>query len=135
MALLTPIGTLFKVAADGSAPDTVAEVTSIDGPSSSVEALDPTSLTSSVVTRIAGRTDWGTITVNLNLSASNAEELDTLGGTDVDWQIVIPDASATSITLSGGGVMSQVNISVQGGSVVSASISIQVSGDVSITEA
>ena len=140
MALLTPIGTVFRVAASTESlplSDTfnVAEVTSIDGPSSSVEALDTTSLTSSTVTRIAGRTDWGTVTVNLNLSASNAEELDALGGEDIGWTIVIPDASATSITLSGSGVMSQVNISVQGGSVVSASISIQVSGDVTIAEA
>ena len=135
MALLTPIGTVFKVCADGGSLATVAEVTSIDGPSSSVEALDTTSLDSSTVTRIAGRTDWGTLTVNVNLSSDNASELDALGGTLVDWSIVIPDASATSITLTGEGVMSQVNISVSGGGVVTASISIQCSGDVSIVEA
>ena len=135
MALLTPIGTVFKVCADGGTLATVAEVTSIDGPSSSVEALDTTSLDSSTVTRIAGRTDWGTLTVNVNLSSDNASELDALGGTLVDWSIVIPDASATSITLTGEGVMSQVNISVSGGSVVTASISIQCSGDVTVTEA
>ena len=134
MALLTPIGTVFKVCADGGTLATVAEVTSIDGPSSSVEALDTTSLDSSTVTRIAGRTDWGTLTVNVNLSSDNASELDALGGTLVDWSIVIPDASATSITLTGEGVMSQVNISVSGGSVVTASISIQCSGDVTIVE-
>ena len=135
MALLTPIGTVFIVCADGGTLATVAEVTSIDGPSSSVEALDTTSLDSSTVTRIAGRTDWGTLTVNVNLSSDNASELDALGGTLVDWSIVIPDASATSITLTGEGVMSQVNISVSGGSVVTASISIQCSGDVTVTEA
>ena len=135
MALLTPIGTVFKVCADGGTLATVAEVTSIDGPSSSVEALDTTSLDSSTVTRIAGRTDWGTLTVNVNLSSDNASELDALGGTLVDWSIVIPDASATSITLTVEGVMSQVNISVSGGSVVTASISIQCSGDVTVTEA
>ena len=135
MALLTPIGTVFKVCADGGTLATVAEVTSIDGPSSSVEALDTTSLDSSTVTRIAGRTDWGTLAVNVNLSSDNASELDALGGTLVDWSIVIPDASATSITLTGEGVMSQVNISVSGGSVVTASISIQCSGDVTVTEA
>ena len=135
MALLTPIGTVFKVCEDGGTLATVAEVTSIDGPSSSVEALDTTSLDSSTVTRIAGRTDWGTLTVNVNLSSDNASELDALGGTLVDWQIVIPDPAANAITLTGEGVMSQVNISVSGGSVVTASISIQCSGDVTVTEA
>lgn len=134
MALLTPIGTVFKVCADGGSLDTVAEVTSIDGPSSSVEALDTTSLASSTVTRIAGRTDWGTLTVNVNLSSGNASELDALGGTLVDWSIEIPDPAANAITLTGEGVMSQVNISVSGGSVVTASISIQCSGDVTIVE-
>ena len=135
MALLTPIGTVFKVCADGGTLATVAEVTSIDGPSSSVEALDTPSLDSRTVTRIAGRTDWGTLSVNGNLSSDNASELDALGGTRVDWSIVIPDASATSITLTGEGVMSQVNISVSGGSVVTSSISIQCSGNVTVTEA
>lgn len=135
MALLTPVGTVFKAVATGGTLANIAEVTSIDGPSSSVEGLDTTSLSSSTVTRIAGRTDWGTVSVNVNVSADNASELDALGGSDVDWSIVIPDASATSITVSGSGVMSQLNISVQGGSVVTGSISIQVSGDVTITEA
>ena len=135
MALLTPVGTLLKIATAGESLDDLAEVTAITGPSPSVEGLDTTELTSAVVTRIAGRTDWGNVSLTLNLSSANSTAVDALGGTQVDWAIIIPDASADSITISGAAVCGQLSISVASGSVVTATLELQVSGDVTFTEA
>ena len=135
MALLTPVGTLLKIATAGESLDDLAEVTAITGPSPSVEGLDTTELTSGVVTRIAGRTDWGNVSLTPNLSSANSTAVDALGGTQVDWAIIIPDASADSITISGEAVCGQLSISVASGSVVTATLELQVSGDVDFTEA
>ena len=135
MALLTPIGTVFKMAAFGDALVAIAEVTGISGPSPSVEGLDSTSLTDDYVARIAGRTDWGNVSLTLNLSSGNASEVKALGGAMVNFEIVIPDASATSITLGGSAVCGQLSVSVASGSVVTATLELQISGDVTFTEA
>ena len=134
MALLTPVGTLLKIATAGASLDDLAEVTAISGPSPSVEGLDSTELTSGVITRIAGRTDWGNVSLTLNLSKTNASEVYALGSTLVDWSIVIPDASATSITIAGSAVCGQLSVSVASGSVVTATLELQCSGAVTITE-
>ena len=134
MGLLTPVGTVFKMVASGGSLAAVADVTAISGPSPSVEGLDSTELTDTTVQRIAGRTDWGNGSLTLNLSKANAVEVDALGATLVDWSIVIPDASATSITLAGAAVCGQLSVSVASGSVVTATLELQISGDVAITE-
>jgi hypothetical protein len=136
MALLTPVGTVFKMDADSGSPaaTALAEVTAISGPSPSVEGLDSTELTDAFVTRIPGRTDWGNVSLTLNLSSDNATEIYALGGSLVDWAIVIPDASATSITIKGTAVCGQLSVSVASGSVVTATLELQCSGAVYFTE-
>ena len=135
MALLTPVGTVFKIVASGGALAALADVTAISGPSPSVEGLDSTDLGESFVARIPGRTDWGNVSLTLNLSSDNATEVYALGGALVDWAIVIPDASATSITISGTAVCGQLSVSVASGSVVTATLELQCSGAVYFTEA
>lgn len=139
MALLTPIGTTLKLAATGVTPVEVGDVTQISGPSPSVEGLDTTSLTQTTVTRIAGRTDWGSVSFTVNMSevsdsTLNFSELDALGGTAVDWSIniVCADCSGSHLVISGSGILSQVNPTVAGGSVVTASMDVQISGDVTV---
>ena len=134
MGLLTPVGSVFKMVASGGSLAAIAEVTALSGPSPSVEGLDSTALPSGVITRIAGRTDWGNVSLTLNLSKTNASEVYALGSTLVDWSIVIPDASATSITIAGSAVCGQLSVSVASGSVVTATLELQCSGAVTITE-
>jgi len=138
MALLTPIGSKFYLEYS-SALTEVGEVVSITGPAPSVEALDTTDLTSSTATRIAGRTDWGNVSITFNVneaddSTLNISELDSIGGTDLTWKITIPcaDCSGADLTISGSGICGQPSITITSGSVVQGTIDVQISGDVTV---
>jgi len=139
MALLTPIGSKFKIAAAGGSPAEVGEVVSISGPNPSVEALDTSSLTDTYATRIAGRTDWGTVSVTVNVTEDPTvfkfSTLAALGGTAVDWEITIPctDCSSDPMTFSGSNaICGQVGVNVTSGSVVQSTVELQLSGDVTL---
>ena len=147
MALLTPIGSKFLIVAhDAVTPGTpveVGEVVSISGPTPSVEALDTSSLTDTYATRIAGRTDWGTVSVTINVTETTTSpatqqysDLAALGGTAVDWEITIPCAdcaSADPLKLSGtAAICGQLGVNVTSGSVVQTTLELQLSGDVTL---
>jgi hypothetical protein len=140
MALLSPIGSKFKIATAGGSPAEVGEVVSISGPSPSVEALDTSALDDSFATRIAGRTDWGSITITVNVSEDPTvfkfSTLAALGGTAVDWEITIPcsECSADPMVISGSdAICGQVGLNIASGSVVQATVELQLSGDVTVT--
>jgi hypothetical protein len=143
MALLTPIGSKFLIAATDETPLEVGEVVSISGPNPSVEALDTSSLTDSYATRIAGRTDWGTITVTINVTETTTDpvtqlysDLGLLGGAAVDWEITIPcaDCASSTFKLSGlAAICGQVGVNVTSGTVVQTTLELNLSGDVTLT--
>jgi len=146
MALLTPIGSKFWIVAhDAASPGTaieVGEVVSISGPNPSVEALDTSSLTDSYATRVPGRSDWGTVSVTVNVNETDSalykySDLADLGGTAVDWRITIPCAECTAggpFVLAGfAAVCGQVGVNVTSGTVVQTTLELQLSGDVTLT--
>jgi predicted secreted protein len=100
------VGAQFK-RGNGVSPETftaLAEVNSITGPGMTRDFIDVTSLDSTGGYRefIGGFRDGGTVTLNMNFTLSGYNKmLDDFQDEDsVNYQIVIPDTGATTLTFA-----------------------------------
>jgi hypothetical protein len=102
MALST-VGTMLLISDSGDY-STVACVTALAGPASSVTMLDSTCLESETVTRIAGIIDSGevTITINWDPDAATHEDLRDLlvGRASEDFAIIWPAYGVTDVAFT-----------------------------------
>ena len=94
-------GTLFK-RGDGTSSETfttVTEINSVSLPGGSRPVIDMTDLSSTAVEKLMGLIDEGQITLNMNFTRDNyvAMRTDFLSDSSVNYQIVLPDAGATTI--------------------------------------
>ena len=131
------VGTTFK-RGDGASSETftaIAEINSIDGPSMSRETIDVTSLDSTGGYRefIGSFRDGGTVTLEMNFTRDGFVDLQTdfESATVVNYQIVLSDTGAT--TLEFAGFVSDLGVSVTTDDKVTASVSIKVSGQVTLS--
>lgn len=98
-------GTLFK-RGDGASNETfatIAEVNSVGLPSQSRPMIDVSDLSSTAREFIPGLLDSGQISVNMNFTRNTyiAMRTDLLSDSSVNYQIVLPDSTNTTIDFAG----------------------------------
>lgn len=136
-AAFSGVGTAFKRSDMASSPTftAIAEVNSIDGPSMTKGTIDVTSLDSTGGYRefITGFRDAGTIQLSMNFTHAGYESLlaDFDGDTLVDYQIVLPNTEATTFDFSG--LVTDIPISVPTDDKVTATCTIKISGQVTMS--
>ena len=112
----------------------LTEVKSIDGPNMTRETYDTTSLdtTGGYRTFIAGFRDGGTVSMDLNFTRTGYDILKADFENDdlQNYEIVLPDAEATSFEFEG--LVSELGTAIPNDDVVSAAVSIKVSGEVTV---
>lgn len=131
------VGTSFKRSDMASSPSftAVSEINNITGPSMSRETIDVTSLDSTGGYRefIAGFRDAGEVQFSMNFSQAGYQlmkedfESDSLR----DYQIVLPDASATTFDFSG--LVVELPLDIPMDDKITCSITIKISGQVTVT--
>lgn len=131
------VGTAFK-RGDGASAETftaIAEVNSITGPTMTREFIDVTSLDSTAGYRefITGFRDAGQVTLNMNFTRDGFEQmrLDFVDDNSHNYQIVLPDASTT--TLDFAGFVTDLPVSVPTDDKVTVDVTIKITGEVTLT--
>lgn len=131
------VGTLFQ-RGDGASAEafsTIAEVNSIEGPGMTREIIDVTSLDSTGGYReyIAGFRDGGEVTLNMNFTYTTYNQMLTDYNDDDshNYQIVWSDTGNT--TLAFAAWVMNVPVSTPVGDKVSATITLKVTGAVTLT--
>lgn len=112
---------------------TIGEVTNIKGPSEKVQQLDATSFDSTGMEYIAGLSDSGEVTFDLNFVGSNAQQqglrTDLRAGTLRNFKLILNDHLTTPTTVSFAAiVLAAPDLSMGVNQVVKASCSLKVSG-------
>ena len=98
-------GTVFK-RGDGASNEvfaTMTEINSVGLPSQSRPMIDVTDLSSTAREYIPGLLDSGQVTLNMNFTRNTyiAMRADLLSDSSVNYQIVLPDSSNTTIDFAG----------------------------------
>jgi len=131
------VGTSFKRSDMNSSASftAIAEVNSITGPNKTRETIDVTSLDSEGGYRefIASFRDAGTVELEMNFTRAGYEDLNTDFETEtlVDYQIVLPDTGNT--TLDFAGLVVDLGMAVPLDNKVTATVTIKISGQVTLT--
>lgn len=131
------VGTLFKVSDMASTPvfATVAEVNNIEGPSISRDTIDVTSLDSTGGYRefIGGFRDGGEVTLAMNFTRDGYVTFkDAIeSSTNIDYQIVLPDAGATTFDFSA--LATLVGVSIPTDDKVTQNVTLKISGQVTLS--
>lgn len=131
---ISGVGTVFKRSDMTSAPTftAIAEINSIDGPNKSRDTIDVTSLDSTGGYRefIASFRDGGEVTLEMNFTRDGYVDMNADFETDtlVDYQIVLPDTSNTTLDFSG--LVTSLGLGVPLDDKVTAPVTIKVSGQV-----
>ncbi len=134
---ISGVGTKFKRSDMASVPTftAVAEINSIDGPNKSRDTIDVTSLDSAAGYRefIASFRDGGEVTLEMNFTRDGYEEMNADFETDtlVDYQVLIPDTGETTFDFSG--LVTSLGMGIPLDDKITASITIKVSGQVTLT--
>lgn len=129
------VGTEFRRWNSGTgAWEAIAEINSITGPSMSRDTIDVTSLDSTGGYRefITGFRNAGTITLAMNFTRSTYDTMkaDFESDTAQNYEIVLPDAENTSVEFEG--LVTELPLSIPADDKVTADVTIQVSGQVTI---
>jgi predicted secreted protein len=131
------VGASFK-RGDGTSSESfaaIAEVNSIEGPSMSADTIDVTSLDSTGGYRefITGFRDGGEVTLEMNFTRDGylAMLADFEAGLNVNYQIVLPDTGATTFDFAG--LVTALSMSVPTDDKVTASVTIKVDGQPTVT--
>jgi predicted secreted protein len=131
------VGTTFK-RGNGASVETftaIAEINSIDGPNMSREQIDVTSLDSTGGYRefIGSFRDGGSVSLDMNFTRDGFVDMqdDFESDSVVNYQIVLSDSGAT--TLEFAGFVSDLSVSVTTDDKVTATVSIKVSGAVTLS--
>ena len=128
MAGTTPLGTTVLFNAT-----TYSDILDVSYSPGSVELIDTTDLSDTTRTKVVGFVDIGTVSVTLNWTASDYDQL----VTDADGAAhtcTVTFGNATSSTWSGQGVLDIPGFSVSAGSGVSGTITIQQTAAWTFTE-
>ncbi len=129
---ISGVEAVFKRSDMASAPvfSAIAEVNSISGPNKSRDTIDVTSLDSVAGYRefIAGFRDGGEVTLEMNFTRDGYADMDADFNIDtlVDYQIVLPDASNTTLDFSG--LVTAIGLEVPLDDKISSSATIKISG-------
>lgn len=131
------IGTAFKRSDMSSSPNftAIAEVNSIGGPDMSRDPIDVTSLDSvgGYKEFIAGLRDGGEVVLEMNFTRDGYIDMKTDFETQslVDYQIILPDTNETQFDFSG--LVTALGMAVPAEDKVTASVTIKISGQTTIT--
>lgn len=127
------VGTKFR-RWTGSDWEDIAEVTQIDGPTSSRETIDVTSLDSTGGYReyIPSFRDGGTVTLAMNFTRATYEQMKADFEDDAvhNYEVLFPDTENTSIEFQG--YVTEIPVSVSTDDKVTANTTIKVTGQVTI---
>jgi predicted secreted protein len=111
-----------------------AEVNSISGPTMSRDTIDVTSLDSTGGYRefIAGFRNPGTVSLNMNFTRATYEQMkEDFESDDLqNYEIVLPDDEETTLEFEG--FVTEVPLDIPADDKVSANVTIQISGEVTI---
>jgi len=123
------VGTIFQ-RWNGSAWVHIAEIKSIDGPSKTRDTIETTNLdtTGGYKTFIASFRDAGTVQLSMNFTRATYELMDDDFASETlkNYEIILPDSEVTSIEFEG--LVTELGLSITTGDVVSAPVTIKVSG-------
>lgn len=112
----------------------IAEVNSIDGPNISVDTIDVTSLDSTGGYRefIASFIDGGEVTAEFNFTLDGYDDLKVVleARARRNFQIVLPDTGSTTFSFSA--LVTALGVSVPKDDKVTASMSLKISGQVTL---
>lgn len=131
------VGTSFKRSDMASTPafTAISEINNITGPSMSRETIDVTSLDSTGGYRefIAGFRDAGEIQFSMNFSQAGYLLMKDDFESDAlrDYQIVLPDAGATTFDFSG--LVVELPLDIPMDDKITCNISIKISGQVTVS--
>ena len=131
------VGTIFKRSdmASSASFTAIAEINSIEGPDKSRETIDVTSLDSTGGYRefIASFRDAGQIQLEMNFTRAGYDDMNDDFETDtlVDYQIVLPDTGNTTLDFSG--LVSALGIGIPMDDKITSSVTIKISGQVTLT--
>jgi predicted secreted protein len=127
------VGTVFR-RWGGSAWANIGEINSITGPGMTRDTIDVTSLDSTGGYRefIAGFRNAGTITLAMNFTRATYDLMKADFESDalVNYEIVLPDEDVTSLEFEG--LVTELPLSIPADDKVTADVTIQVSGQVTI---
>lgn len=119
---------------DGTGWVSLGEVKSVSGPSMSRNTIDVTSLASTggYSEFITGLRDPGSLTFTINFVRSdyNMMKNDFESDTAVDYEMVLPDAQATSFEMSG--LVTDLPLDVPFSDAVTCNVTIKLSGQITI---
>ena len=131
---ISGVGTAFKRSNMASTPafTSIAEVNSISGPSMSRDTIDVTSLDSTGGYRefIAGFRDAGTIQLNVNFTIAGYNSLkdDFESDSARDYQIVLPDAGATTFEFAA--LVTEIPLEIPMDDKITMSVTLKITGQV-----
>ena len=132
------VGTQFKRAeGDSSAPTftAISEINSISGPNMSRDTIDVTSLDSTGGYRefIGGFRDGGELTMEMNFTIAGFDLMkdDFESAALRDYQVVLSDTGNT--TLEFAGLVTSLGLTVPMDDKITASVTIKISGEVTLT--
>lgn len=134
---ISGVGTAFKRSNMQSSPTftAIAEVNNITGPSMSRDTIDVTSLDSTGGYRefIGGFRDGGTVNFNMNftLAGYNNMKDDFEDSALRDYQIVLPDAGATTFEFSG--LVTELPLEIPMDDKITCAVTIKISGAVTLS--
>lgn len=130
------VGTTFE-RWSGSAWQFIAEINAIEGPTMDKENIEVTALDTDggYDEFITGFMEGGTLTLNMNFSRSGYELMKQDFEIDVarDYRITLPDAEDTTLEFEG--LVTEIPITMEADNQLTADVTIQVSGEVTIASA
>lgn len=132
---LSGVGTKFRRWNDATSSwETIAEVTNISGPNMSRGTYDSTALDTEggYRTFISGFRDPGTLLLSMNFNRDGYELMkgDFEDEVNKNYEILLPDADTTSLEFEG--FVTECPLEVPTDGIITADISIQVSGKVNL---
>lgn len=134
---LAGIGTSFSRWSSGSSSwQLIAEITEIGGPNKAKEMIEVTHLKSPDKYKefVGGLKEAGTCSLSMNFTKETYDIMDADFESDVkqNYQIVIPDATLTTIEFEGN--VSELGLSIPVGDKISSDVTIQISGKPVVSE-
>jgi predicted secreted protein len=127
------VGTKFR-RWDGSSWTDLAEISSISGPSMTRDFIDVTNLDSTGGYRefIAGFRDGGTVNLTMNFTRDTYDlmKLDFEDDESQNYEIVLPDADATSFEFAG--LVTELPLEIPTDDKITANVTIKVNGEVTV---
>jgi len=129
------VGTLFRRwNATSGAWGTIAEINTVTGPSMTRDTIDVTTLGSTDGYRefIAGFRDGGTVVLSMNFTRAQYDTMkdDFESDTLVDYEVVLPDPSTTTLEFEG--LVTEMPLTIPPDDKITMDVTIKISGTVTL---